>query len=181
MIELQGFTDRPKIKDLEETDVSLWARGGRVELARLRVPPGEKVEVEVTLPDTRLMGRVVWDDDGEPIEDARVSILAEQLNLVTGELERVQKAVSLTREDGSFRAGYLGPGEYVLCVECIEGLFLATTPVTPSELRAQVVGPEPVIEYELRVKRAAKDVANVADADVDANADSRLRAGAAGE
>src|SRR5262245_17373021 len=113
---------------------------------RIRVVNGQTVEkIDFTLPSASTMtGRVV-DENGDPIEDATVSVYT--MTIVAGRRRLVPAGISRRTDDfGRFRLFSVDPGEYVLSaavattgVHVLPGYAPAYFPGTPSLGDAQVL------------------------------------------
>jgi len=142
---------------------------------RIRVVDGQTVEkIDLVLPSASTMtGRVV-DENGDPVEDATVSIYT--MTIVGGRRRLVSGGTNRRTDDvGRFRLFSVDPGEYVLAASAastgahrLPGYAPAYFPGTPSLADAQVVAVktgDEVFGLDLRLVpgRAAKISGTVVD------------------
>jgi Carboxypeptidase regulatory-like domain len=142
---------------------------------RIRVVDGQTVErIDLVLPSASTMtGRVV-DENGDPVEDATVSIYT--MSIVGGRRRLVSGGANRRTDDfGRFRLFSVDPGEYVLAAAAantglhrLPGYAPAYFPGTPSVIDAQVLavkaGDELAgLDLRLMPGRAAKISGSVVD------------------
>ena len=96
--------------DVEYGQVRAFERG-----AEIKLPAGQKRErMDISLPRYGTIAGHVLDENGEPVEGARVSVLQMRFTAGRRQLIEAQAAKKWTDDLGSYRVHDLQPGQYII-------------------------------------------------------------------